>query len=283
MELATELGFSPEVEPTDEDGTSLAQSMMMARFGVDAGSPETRAARLALHLLRRPVFHEVDPEVAELVHSTDLHSLPGEAPRLLREPFLLQVRDPKSNVLFGDTISVGAYPTPDGRLRLLAWEDGIQTSYGWKPTWGDSDLDDGIDLQGSWGLGLTGADGLLTQILRFCVVFGLLLDAENAPLVIGERQFLEASQRTREAMQLPSWRWRTRYISLSRPTSPTNGQGRLTSQELEGQQLRDVMVKGHIKRQRFGKGRQQTRWIYVAAYGARRWIAPGPLKVVVKP
>jgi hypothetical protein len=61
---------------------------------------------------RRLVVHEVRPEVARLVAHTDLHSLPGEPPRLLRGPLLFEVHRPETgNRLFGDTVALPATRT----------------------------------------------------------------------------------------------------------------------------------------------------------------------------
>ncbi|WP_164013987.1 hypothetical protein [Pyxidicoccus trucidator] len=42
-----------------------------------------------------------------------------------------------------------------------------------------------------------------------------------------------------------------------------------------------VQVRGHLKRQRYGSGNREVKWLYVAGYAARRWVAPGVTQVVV--
>jgi hypothetical protein len=43
----------------------------------------------------------------------------------------------------------------------------------------------------------------------------------------------------------------------------------------------DTRAQGGIKRQAYGPGLSQRKWIYVQGYEARRWIASRPLKIVV--
>jgi hypothetical protein len=78
-----------------------------------------------------------------------------------------------------------------------------------------------------------------------------------------------------------------RHVSLSAPLAVPAGKApaeRTPAAEAApaGRAADVVAVRGHLKRPRHGAGLAETKWIYVAGYEARRWVAPGPRKVVVR-
>lgn len=43
----------------------------------------------------------------------------------------------------------------------------------------------------------------------------------------------------------------------------------------------EVPVRAHLRRQRYGEGRQQERYVWIEGYAARRWVAPWSVRDVV--
>ncbi len=90
---------------------------------------------------------------------------------------------------------------------------------------------------------------------RYLVVLGLLprssTDRCGSSVIATSGRFGTCTA-TRATPPHPRTRWRVE--------SCTDGPG--------------VEVTGHIKRQRHGPGRAQTKWIYIASYEARRWVGP---------
>lgn len=58
-------------------------------------------------------------------------------------------------------------------------------------------------------------------------------------------------------------------------------EGEAAAADLEQRVAEAVAVRGHLRRQRHGPGLAQVRWVYVASYEARRWVAPRPATIVV--
>ena len=54
------------------------------------------------------------------------------------------------------------------------------------------------------------------------------------------------------------------------------------SRSTDGKSLQDVMVHEHQRRQRFGKGLSQVRWVCIKGYQSKRWTSPNPVRVVVR-
>jgi len=270
--------------------------LAMHTFGdpVASGALElVNIAALAI-CLERPVLHLLRPAACGLVHTTDLHTLPGEPPRLLQRAWLVEVRRPETgDRLFGDTVYLGGYAF-DGATYLvgLEWPETARVSR-WVPRWGDAELDagvahetspmiDDVDTHHAWA----------REAARFAVVLGVLLDAEGTPIRIEtDAPPAKKRQRGRGGKQRERDTWTTRHVYLDelrapRPAPPTSRPAPLTSahddsQTTDGLLPTESQVRGHLKKQPYGPGRTKRRWIYVESYEARRWVAPGPIRVVV--
>ncbi len=100
--------------------------------------------------LARLIVHKVTGCAVRRNHATDLHQLPGEAPRLLRGPCLVGAQHPdRGEARFGQTACVGGYVL-DGALYLVGmdWPDGARATR-WSPAWVEAFLDAGMPHPGS--------------------------------------------------------------------------------------------------------------------------------------
>lgn len=235
---------------------------------------------LTVSMRARPVVHALRASIPRIVDETDLHSLPSEPPRLLRGAWIVEVRRPdQGDRLFGDTVCLGGYPF-EGAIYLMAFDwPGAARVARWAPTWDGAELEEGIAIDTSPLVPDPGKHAEWTRdAARFAVILGLLLDAEGAPVRVRE----ERESAPPGAAKGRASAWVTRHVTLgqSRPAPdepPTPG----GDASLEGRCAAAVAVRGHLKRQRYGPGRTRTKYIYIAGYAARRWIAPRPARVVV--
>ncbi len=270
-----------------------------ARLAIDAyrwtGHPEQgiliNVAALALSTLSgRLVIHRVSDGAARLVRSTELRSMPGEPPRLLRAPWIVEARRPDVP-LFGDTSSLAGYPVPDrepGAVYLigLLYPEGARGTL-WRPRWEEHDigmvsvgdeelllLEDAPEAYREWTRGAT----------RFAMLFAALLEAEATLLRVSQRK--SRGGRWRGSESLEDWRVERRvYISDEgrvRTVSPREHEPVTASEGPRGEIPERVTVAGHLKRQPYGPGRQGRKWIYVAPYEATRWVSERPLWVAVQ-
>ena len=150
-------------------------------------------AGLALSMARL-TRHELTADAIELVHATDLHTLPAEPPRLLRGAWIIESRRLERRQLFGDTASLGGYVL-EGAVYLVGagYLDGVAVAK-WQPHWTGEDLDasvtpdtaswliDDVDRHTAWA----------RQAARFAVVFAVLLEAVSTPTTV------DASSRSRQ-------------------------------------------------------------------------------------
>ncbi len=277
-------------DPSRETGDVLQDAAALA-YRVH----ETRllAAPLLVNLaalarsMPRITVHRVSSGAAHLVDDTDLHSLPSEAPALLRGAWIAEARNPEREALFGQTACLGGYPLHDSIFLVgLDWPDGGYVAR-WRPRWEGSELEEGVlrdaspmiedvDLHHAWS----------REAARFAVVFALLLEAEGSWLGVEDEASVRFHDQRRRAPSKavggPGWIVRRVYLDeprrARRAPRPAGEAGML----LEGKSPVTSMVRGHLKRQFYGPGRALRKWVYVRSYEARRWIAPRPLRVEVR-
>lgn len=234
------------------------------------------------------LVHEIRGDVPELVDATDLHALPGEAPRLLRRPFLLEVRHPdRGERLFGDTVGLGGYELGGAILIVgLTYPDGIVMAR-WTPTWSGEEIEASVAVDRSPlidGVDAGTHQAWAIDAARFVTVFGLLLDAAGTPVRLVDDVEREKAPRGQSRKVKPPPAWITRYVSLS--PSPWGASGGAVEASGEasaptGKEATVRPVRGHLKRQRHGPGNAERRWMWIESYEARRWVAPCARRVVV--
>jgi hypothetical protein len=252
-------------------------------FGYDVLASDPSAINigaLAVVSNAAPPLYQCRPSASRVVHDTDLHSIPGEAPPLLRSAGIIEARRPETGErLWGDVASLGWYPIAAAdrgagalldaiMLVGLSYPDGAIVA-SWMPAWTGEDLAEQLpypDVQSSLidALDLAAHTEFARQAARYLIVFGLLEKIEDGPLRF------EIDKRTRVRAV------RTRDLSakghVAGPVMPR--QDPVTALDPRARALADTMVRGHLKRVRVGAGRERIRWVYVEAYGSRRWMAP---------
>lgn len=238
-------------------------------------------AELALATGQHLVVHAMRPAATRVVHETDLHTLPGECPKLLRRAFIVEADWQAGRVLWGTTACVGGFLRPDGVIVLvgLLVPDGVAVAY-WRPDWGGTlgqvEGQEDPDLSRL----LVGTDRKVleawaTQAVRYLTVLSLLLEAAGTPLETRD----ESGQGKRPSSGKSPAKgqgWTLRYVSLSKTSTPvaTGGGGSSAPADTTRLQAETVTVRGHLKRQPCGPGGTMRRTVYVAGYSARRWVAP---------
>lgn len=240
-------------------------------------------AALALSMDRLTV-HRVSSGAVRAVHETDLHTLPGEPPRLFLRAWIVEARNPERENLFGSTAALGGYVVGDAIFLVgLRYPDGVSVAR-WRPEWKERDLDatvqrdesplvDDVDGHHEWA----------REAARFAIVLGLLLDAEGAPISVADE-----SPKGKRSKSVGGRRnhgeWITRRVYVNERTFRSVRQSTsLRDKEAIPEGLRPIQVDvgGYLKRQPYGPGNTLRKWIYVQGYEARRWVSPRPLRIDV--
>lgn len=271
-----------------------AERVIIEHYGAHAVDhpPTVNVGVLAVLSRGVPQTFHVRPSASMVVHETDLHAIPSEAPMILRGPGIIEARRPETGErLWGDIASLGWYAIRGADQEPPSLVDAIYmigchypVGYHvarWSPAWSGKDLDSELPYEdpdllvgedGAPTRGLSLADVLertahhefARQAARYLIVFGLLEQIDDGPL----RFELDKKTRVRHVRPRDlSARGHIPVPVIPRPdpTTPIDPSARV---------LGDAQVRGHLKRVRVGEGRQKIRWHYVHGYSARRWHAP---------
>jgi hypothetical protein len=244
--------------------TVLAAEPSWVNFGV-----------LTLH---SPIHvYENSAGATRLVHSTDLHTLPGEPPRLLRTAWIVESRRPDKEPLFGETFSLAGYPMPNGIFLIgLYYPDGVAVSR-WTPQWEETELEAGVQRDFSPHIADVEAHYEWTrEAARFALVLSLLLDAERTPLRLRDQLPRRRLGGAKTSVSVSGWIVCRVGLAQTATSPSTDAPGAMARQVSEDLKPEVVPVAGHIKRQAYGPGLTKRKWIYVNSYEARRWISPRP-------
>lgn len=251
--------------------SAFGQSVSEEHLLVNAGA-------LANSLGAHPVVYTLTPEAIELIGETDLHSLPGNPPLLLNSALIVTGTD---RALFGGTIDLGVYPVPDGGYGLLGMDAEAGEFFLWRPTWKEREITLGDDIPVEPGADAKKISAFGRDAIRFLLVFSLLLEADKTPIEIHTNKLRQKKSVSLHQATLGRGEWTVSRISLTtRPVSQSS-ETMPVGKEVEGRILSPTTVSGHLAYQAYGKQWSLRRWIYIEAYEARRWVAPGPRRIVV--
>lgn len=286
-DLAQRMMAYRDYVPADADIRTRAGHLAVAAFGLDAAIAQPALVNIAALTLSmdRLVVHRMTADAAEQARTTELRAIPGEPPALMRRPFIIESRRPERHTLFGTTAALAGYELND-RLFLvgLDYPDGIRVEpvrIHWQeqdvePTSTDSPLIEGdVHEHRLWA----------QQAAEWLVTLGALLEAERAPLNAENWSEIPARKRQRQRRgRAADNEWLVRRVTLShaaaeRVSSRTDiGAPNVTP---DGLMLGETWVRGHLRRQPYGPGRELRKWVYIEGYEARRWMSTRPLRVDV--
>ncbi|NTX07026.1 hypothetical protein [Myxococcus sp. CA040A] len=258
------LGLAPSMPLRDAAALAAVES-----WGLDVVESAHELVNMAALGVASPKplpVHQVRPAAARHIAETDLHSVPDERPRLLRAPWLLEVRRPEAGeALFGDTFALGGYEL-DGVTFLvgLTLEGGSRVAT-WRPTWTGGELDEGTKQSHSHLVepGNVGPwQDWARAAARFSVVYALLVEAEGTPLRVESGR-----QRDNPAGLAVSNVYLDGALGDAAGAVPAaaHATGLIPS---------ETSVRGHLRRQRYGHELALVKWVYIAQHGAWRWVRP---------
>lgn len=273
-------------------------------------NPLWHIGALALSAWDSLIAHRLDAEALEYVREHRLGSYPDEAPRLLTRPWLVEVLEPdKGQRLFGDTIALASYFDPlMKQWFLLGWTPLGNNGVYWPQKWASGPVKDmdvreiGVEWQGDdWEpvsqelAPKSKGHEWYNQAVQFATIFGVVMEAAHSALRQRDERSGLAPKKQPAPGRKPPLGWVMRTVFLDReaaeqeseadaPPAPLPGAAASssTSWSSEGKTLHDVKVKEHRRRQRFGPGNSQVRWICVKSYQSQRWTSSKPVRVVVR-
>jgi len=241
----------------------------------------------------RLTVHRLLPEVVAQVNETDIRALPADPPRLLRSgAFCIEAAD-MAKPLYGDVICLGGYET-EGKWWLIMFALNGSVSVGvWEPQWGEGEVTEGLYFDPSPFVEVSAAEtyrAVTTEGVRCALTLGALLDAEGSPIESATQTITPPPEkRTRGSKPAKSASWVVRNLKLMASVRDAIARAAESAADheapapgsREGLHAEKRTVRGFLRRQPFGIGRSERKWIYVAAFESVRHVGQKPLRVNV--
>lgn len=280
--------------PVSENLAQVATFVALKRYGAQILGQAPALANivgLTLSMLMnysRLKVSQIRPAAARLARDTEIRSLPSETPKALRRAWLWEVRNPETERLFGDTVSVAGYWFGDTcHIIGQQYPDGIRV-VSWHPQWGASDPETGSNQPISDKETGFLAKGTFEDhqqwskdAIRFCLSMGILLEAYESPLSVRKEDGKKNTGRAK-GQPLKENEWTTDHVYLTVEPKPRPLQKENIPPKPNPNAVAEtVIVKGYLKRQRFGARNAEIRWVWVAPYEAIRWHSDKPKRSII--
>lgn len=270
----------PEGAPVREAGAKIVAHHYGDRL-VDH-PPIVNVGVLAVQSRGAPATYHVRPSASQVVHETDLHSIPSAPPMLLLRPGIIEARRPETGErLWGEVASLGWYVikgadmhperlTDSIMLIGCLYPDGIYCAR-WTPAWTGRDIDDQLpypDHSLAAYVEQAQHHAFAREAARYLTVFGLLELVADGPLRF---EILDRKTQVREVRTKPAPSLHGRPAPQLPPKSRGESERPIDPRALV---LAGTIVGGYLKRQRHGEGNSRVRWQYVQGHRSHRWCRP---------
>ena len=259
-------------EITPVDLRTSAGELCFKEWGLEATLETKSLVNVAALSLSMPrlVVHRPSPEICEIVRNTDISSLPPVAPRLLCLPFVIEAAHPATERLVDDIVCIGGYWL-DGVLYVIAMDSEAISVAHITPDWGGS-----VETAAHEGESFGDTRLLMlmsTAAMRFALTLAVLLDADNCPVVDDAEHLVQPAPPRRNLQERPRkgevWTRRTLFLS---PTYHPSAPHEATGEHREGLRAEVVNVRGFLRRQPYGPGGKDRKWMFIAPFESVRWV-----------
>jgi hypothetical protein len=120
---------------------------------------------------------------------------------------------------------------------------------------------------------------LFRKALAFCFIFAILLDAENTPTVVKDTNKSINFKKGNNIEKKLSDGWIEKTIYLNRKYESTSNNIIHATLYKDDKILKEVKVKGFLRRQLCGKNLSEYKYIYIKSYTSTRWVTEGNKKI----
>jgi hypothetical protein len=164
--------------------------------------------------------------------------------------------------VWGDFASLGWFDADGIRMLLgVRYPSGYAAAH-WMPQRTGEDLDEQLPARDTSSTFIDDIDeheAFGRAAARYLIVLGLLAETENSSLRIE----LDKDKKTR-----------IHHVYVGERKPQARDHAAPTASTVDGRIAEQSRVSGHLKRQRYGAGNAQVKWIYITEYSARRWHGP---------
>jgi hypothetical protein len=229
---------------------------------------------------KRFTVHTLTDGVVEKIKHTRIENIPKEIPVFMKNSFLIEARHDKN--LFGNIRSIGGFMA-NNELNLIIVTDEEKDNHFSQtlPASFDGRKLEDINMMYKKETDIPHLIFMKERkdIFSFALKLSLMMEAERTPLAV------ETANRKKQGKSKPNPReatdWIEKRVYIDKTIKYQKKGSTKGALDKDGKFLKETLVHGFPRLQRFGKGLSESKWVYIDDYGSSRWVSPGDARITV--
>jgi len=224
------------------------------------------------------VYTLTDGAIGKIMH-TEIENMPKEIPALMKNSFLIEARQVN---LFGNIQSIGGLILNNEIYLIFITSNGNLYSQTFSKFFNGIKISD-VNMMYNYDIKKDPLDTIYMKerkdILSFVIVFFLMMEAKRTPFVVEvkkNKKHNDDKLKRKEKMD-----WIEKRIYIDRTTKYKHVKHGSSILDKDGKYLKDSIVHGFLRLQRFGKDLSESEWIYIDDYDSKRWVNRGDTRIIV--
>ena len=225
--------------------------------------------------------HTLTKGVIEKVKHTNIENMPNEIPALMKHSFLIEARHDKT--LFDNINSIGCFTFNNEICLLIGTQDEKYYCQHEKASYDGRKIED-LNLFYNTNINYTQSFIQLKKskdTFAFITILSLMLEAERTPLTIDSNPDKRNNKKNNTKKNITETGWITKRIFIDKNIKYKNTSNVHNVLDKNGKQLKDVTVKGFLRKQHYGEDNSNTKWIYIDSFDSKRWKSNKDTNIIV--
>ena len=228
--------------------------------------------------------HTLTDGVVEKIKHTKIENVPNEIPNLMKKSFLIEAR--RDRPLFDDVYSIGGFIINNQICLLIKTitenQPGLFCQHE-KASFDGRKIDDlnlvynnNFSFDPSYKEARTRKD-----TFAFAIIFSLMLEAERTPLLVEAVKDKKNKIAPNKRQKNNETEWVTKRVYIDKNLKYKKPPDEPVAYDKTDKKLKNVIVNGFLRRQRYGEGFSEEKWIYIESFGSTRWTKEKDKKIIV--
>lgn len=229
---------------------------------------------------QKMTVHTLTEGVIEKVKNTKIENVPDDIPLLMKHSFLFEAK--KENVLFDNIISIGGFTYKNEICLLIGTKDNYYIQHH-QASFDGRKIED-LNLVYNTNINYSESFVQLKErkdTFAFITILSLMIEADRTPLIIDSKTEKKNSKTQKTKKNITEAGWINKRIYIDKNIQYKNPSKATNELNKDGKQLKDITVRGFLRKQHYGKDNAQTKWIYVVSFDSTRWSGNKDKKISV--
>lgn len=229
---------------------------------------------------RKIIVHTLTDGVVGKVKHTKIENIPNEIPEYMKQPFLFEAQHDK--ILFDNIRSIGGFIYNDEMFLIIGTQDDRFYCQREKSSFDGRKIDEInfiYNKEVNYGSFINYKKRKDT--FAFATTLSLMLEAERTPFLIDNKNCKKKNvpNGIRGTKNESDWIIKRIYIDKNIKYKNTSSDKKILDKD--GKWLKDVNVTGFLRKQRYGRGLSETKWIYIDSFESKRWTSEKNTRIIV--